>query len=222
METNKKKYKLAIFDVDGTLLDTSKGLLSSTIYMIKQLGYTMPEEKVLLSFVGPRIQDSVQRVFGLQGEQLKEATDIFRNHYKEKDVLRARPYDGIYDVLSTLKEYGLHIAAATNKRQDFTDELMEKYKFFPHIEGAYGTDMMEKLKKADLIHKCLDSFSECRLEEAVMIGNSDYDAQAAYEVGIDFVGVTYGFGFSTAEDVKNWPYIGICHRPAEIVDMLIC
>ena len=66
MGTDKKKYKLVIFDVDGTLLDTSEGLLSSTIYMIDQLGFAMPEEQELLSFVGPRIQDSVQRVFGLQ------------------------------------------------------------------------------------------------------------------------------------------------------------
>ena len=219
---NKQKYKLAIFDIDGTLLDTSEGLLASTIYMINQLGFSMPEEEVLLSFVGPRIQDSVQRVFGLHGEQLKKATDIFRNHYKEKDVLRARPYEGIYDVLSALKKHGIHITAATNKRQDFTDELMERYKFSQYIEGVYGTDMMSKLRKTDLIHKCLDRFPECCIKEAVMIGDSDYDAQAAYEVGIDFVGVTYGFGFSAAGDVADWPYVGICHSPRELIKILLC
>ena len=221
MGTDKKKYKLVIFDVDGTLLDTSEGLLSSTIYMIDQLGFAMPEEQELLSFVGPRIQDSVQRVFGLQGEKLQEAVSIFRNYYKEKEVLHARPYDGIYDVLSVLKKQGIHITVATNKRQDFTDELMKKYKFSSYMEGIFGTDMAGMLSKADLINKCLKQFPECCLDDAVMVGDSDYDAEAAYASGIDFVGVTYGFGFSVVRDLVKWPYTGISGSPRELIEILL-
>lgn len=221
MGTDKKKYKLVIFDVDGTILDTSEGLLSSTIYMISKLGFPMPNQEVLLSFIGPRIQDSLQRVYGLKEEKLKKAADIFRTHYKEEDVLRAHPYEGIFEVLTALKKHGIHMAVATNKRQDFTDELMEKYGFVYYMEKVYGTDMMGKLNKTDLIHKCLDQFPECGLREAVMVGDSDYDAEAAYEAGIDFVGVTYGFGFSKESDCDKWVHAGIAHSARELTDILI-
>lgn len=221
MEMNKGKYKLIIFDVDGTLLDTSEGLLASTIYMIDQLGYEMPDEQVLLSFVGPRIQDSVERVFGLQGEKLQEAVSIFRNHYKEKEVLHARPYDGIYDVLSVLKERGVHIAVATNKRQDFTDELMTKYNFSSYMEGIYGTDMAGRLSKTDLINRCLKRFPDCCPQNAVMVGDSYYDAEAAHASGVDFVGVTYGFGFTEEKDLEKWPYTGIASSPRELINILV-
>lgn len=221
MEMTKTKYKLVIFDVDGTILDTSEGLLASTIYMINKLGYPMPEQEVLCSFVGPRIQDSLERVWGLQGSRLKEAADIFRNHYKEGDVLRACPYEGVYEVMDTLKKHGIHIAVATNKRQDFTDVLMERYGFLPYVEVVYGTDIMGKFKKVDLIQKCIEHFSDCSLKECVMVGDSDYDAQAAHEAGIDFVGVTYGYGFLKEADIGMWPHIGICDKIISLTNVLI-
>lgn len=221
MEMTEKKYKLVIFDVDGTILDTSEGLLASTVYMIEKLDYPMPDPDVLRSFVGPRIQDSVERIFGLQGSQLKEAVDIFRDRYKEKDVLRACPYNGIFNVLSALKEQGIHITVATNKRQDFTDELMKKYNFSSYVEGVYGTDAAGKLRKIDLLKKCLDQFPEYDSKSAVMVGDSSYDAEAASALGIDFVGVTYGFDFKEEKDLANWPYTGIAANPNELIDILL-
>lgn len=204
-----KKYKLVIFDVDGTLLDTSEGLLNSTIYTINQLGYDMPSQDVLCSFIGPRIQDSFHRVYGLTGEELDRAATVFRNHYKKGDVLLAKPYDGVYEILEWLKKMGMHIAVATNKRQDFVEELMGKYEFSPYIESVCGTDFEGKLQKADLIRMCIQGFSDCRTDEVVMIGDSSYDAIAAQDVGIDFIGVTYGFEFCTEEDVSRWANVGI-------------
>lgn len=208
MEANRKKYKLVIFDLDGTLLDTSEGLLSSTIYTIKRLGYDMPSREVLLSFVGPRIQDSFRRVYGLRGEELSAAAAVFMEHYKKGDVLLAKPYEGVYDVLNRLSERKIHMAVATNKRQDFTEELLGKYGFMPYMGCVCGTDMEGKLTKADLIRKCMDNFPGCSKDDSVMIGDSSYDAAAAREAGIDFIGITYGFEFRTAEDVGKWPNVG--------------
>lgn len=205
---NRENYKLAILDVDGTMLDTSKGLLSSAEYMIKKMGYEMPPKEVLKTFVGPRIQDSLQRVYGLKGEELEYASKVFREHYKKEDVYRAEPYEGIYEVLEKLKRGGCHLAVATNKRQDFTDMLMKKYRFSDLIQTVYGTDMEGRLAKKDLIQKCIDEFSECNRQNTVMIGDSAYDAEAAGQVGIDFIGVTYGFGFHTLEDIEPWEHVG--------------
>lgn len=220
MDMNKKEYKLVIFDVDGTLLDTSEGLLKSAIYTIGQLGYEMPVQDVLFSFIGPRIQDSFERVYGLCGKKLDEAAAVFRKRYKEGDVLLARPYEGVYDILRWMKNKGMHIAVATNKRQDFVDALMEKYEFAVYMEAVYGTDMEGKLKKADLIQKCICSFSDCGADQTVMIGDSSYDAIAAQEAGVDFIGVTYGFEFRNSVDVDQWENVGCAGTVHEILKCL--
>lgn len=220
MDMNEKKYKLVIFDVDGTLLDTSEGLLKSTIYTIEQLGYKLPAQDVLFSFIGPRIQDSFERVYGLCGKELEEAAAVFRKRYKEGDVLLARPYEGVYDILEWMRNKGMHIAIATNKRQDFVDALMEKYGFAAYMESVYGTDMEGKLTKTDLICQCINSFPDCEADQTVMIGDSSYDAIAAREAGVDFIGVTYGFEFRTDADVDQWKNvaaIGSLSRLKELI-----
>lgn len=214
------KYKLIIFDVDGTLLDTSEGLLKSTISMMEEMKYEIPAQDVLLSFVGPRIQDSLQRVYSLQGEELNQAAAVFRNYYKDENLLLAEPYDGVFKLLEYLKKKRIHMAIATNKRQDFVEKLMEEYGFSPYIELICGTDLGGKLKKADLIHKCICKFPDYHKNEIVMIGDSSYDAIAAQEVGIDFIGVTYGFEFQTKEDVNKWKNVGIADNPITLKEMI--
>lgn len=209
-------YKLVIFDVDGTMLDTSEGLIASVVWTINTLGYQMPEKSVIESFVGPRIQDSLNRVYGLNGEELAYAAKVFRDHYKKGDVLLAKPYEGIYEMMEILKNQGIHIAVATNKRQDFVDQLMKKYFFESYVEVVYGTDFEGRFNKVDLIQLCMEKLQIKEKQYAVMIGDSVYDAEAARKADIDFIGVTYGFDFKTEEDVNKWENVGCIHSILEL------
>lgn len=215
------KYKLVIWDVDGTLLDTSPGLLASTRYMIETLGLPKIPEDVLESFVGPRIQDSLDRVYGLTGDELKEAAAVFRDHYKEGDVLKAEPYPGIEEVLQKLSDAGIKMAVATNKRQDFTDSLMQKFGFDKYLSCVFGTDPAGKYVKTDLINMCVGYFPDIDRSEAVMIGDSAYDAKAALEVGVDFMGVTYGFDFKKPEDMVEYNPVGAAKDIKELKELLM-
>ncbi len=220
MEMSKKQYKLVIFDLDGTLLDTSEGILKSAKYTIAQLGYPEPSKELLYSFIGPRIQDSFQKSYGLQGETLAIASDMFRNQYKQGDVLLAKPYHGVYEVLTNLRQRGMHIAVATNKRQDFADELIEKYELSEYIDIVYGTDMKGKLCKNDLIYRCINHFPDSKINDTIMVGDSSYDAIAAQEVGVDFIGVRYGFDFKEVDDVNRWKNVGSVNTVLDI--LLLC
>lgn len=198
-----KKIKLIIWDVDGTMLDTSSGIISSTKYMIKKLNLEMPSEKVVRSFVGPRIQDSLERVYGLIGEERDNAARIFRNHYKKSDVLDAKPYDGLEDVLHFIKSKGFIQMVATNKRQDFVDLLINKYELSKYFVAVFGTDMAGKYTKDDLLKMCIEKAKVCP-EEAVLIGDSSYDAESARNVGTNFVAALYGYDFKNMEDVEKY------------------
>ncbi len=215
-----KKYKTVIFDVDGTLLDTREGILEAVRDTIEVHRLKPLEEPALLSFIGPPIQDSFRRAYGLEGSYLQELTTTFRNKYKGDGLLKAKPYDGIYEVCSILKAQGIKIAVATYKRQDYARIILKHFHFDEYSDVIYGADHENKLTKTDIICKCMDNLAVTNQEEVLMIGDSSYDAIGAEQIGIDFLGVTYGFDFCTEEDVMQYQAIGSAAIPLDILRYL--
>jgi phosphoglycolate phosphatase len=214
------QFKTAVFDLDGTLLDTSEGVLSSVRYAIEQFHLEPIPDEELRKFIGPPIQDSYARVYGLQGEKLAEVAMTFRSHYKDVDLLKARPYDGIYDVFQNLLDAGIRPAIATYKRQDYATRLLEHFGFNRYTDIMYGSDFEGKLRKNDIIRNAIRG-AGAEPGEAVMIGDSDNDAEGAQKLGVKFIGVTYGFGFCSEEDVDQYPNIGTAENTAGISALII-
>lgn len=211
-----QRFKAAVFDLDGTLLDTSAGVLASVRYTIDHFGLRPLEEEQLKKFIGPPIQDSFAKVYGLEGDILQEIATVFRNRYKESDLLKAVPYDGIYDVFERLIESGIKPAIATYKRQDYATEILVYFGFDKYTDIMYGADHENRLKKNDIIRNAIFDAGVAKPGEAVMVGDSDNDAIGAKTLGVMFIGVTYGFGFHTTEDVEKFPNIGVARTTDEI------
>lgn len=215
-----RHFETVVFDVDGTLLDTTEGVLASVKYTIEQFGLNNLAEEQLKAFIGPPIQDSFARTYGLDGPVLQELATVFRNRYKSVDLLKAKPYEGIYEVFEELVKNGKKIAVATYKRQDYATEILKHFGFDKYTNILYGADHENKLKKKDIIEKCLHDTGTLDYEKAVMIGDSDNDAIGAEKIGISFIGVTYGFGFKTKEDVEKYSNVGCARQPWQILEFL--
>lgn len=211
------RYEVAVFDVDGTLLDTTEGILAAVQYTIETHRLGPLSEGQLLRFIGPPIQDSFHECYGFTGGRLQELAETFRNRYKGHELLKAVPYEGIYNVFEALQNKGVTIAVATYKRQDYAVELLEHFHFDRYTDIMYGADNFNKLKKKDIILKCMDSANVPDCSRAVMVGDSDNDAVGAGALGMDFIGVTYGFGFRTESDVMAYPSIGHAGTPLDII-----
>lgn len=211
-------YEIAVFDVDGTLLDTTEGVIAAVEYTVDRMGLHPLDRKTLLTFIGPPIQDSFARVYGLTGDILQEMATIFRESYKNDHLYKALPYDGIYDVCNSLLERGVKIAIATYKRQDYAESILKYFHFDRYSNIMYGADHENKLKKVDIIRKCMDDLGIHDYSRALMIGDSSHDAMGAKQIGMDFLGVTYGFDFKTKEDVARFPSVGSASRTVEILD----
>lgn len=216
-----QRFKAAVFDLDGTLLDTSEGVLASVRYTINYFGFKPLAEEQLRNFIGPPIQDSFAKVYGLEGNVLQEIATVFRNRYKEADLLKAVPYDGIYDVFELLIDKGIKPAIATYKRQDYATEILVHFGFNKYTDIMYGADHENKLKKNDIIRRAISDAGVTAPEEVVMVGDSDNDAIGAKLLEVKFIGVTYGFGFRTAADVEKYPNIGVACTPNEISRVII-
>lgn len=213
-------YKMVIFDLDGTLLDTSEGILSSISYTIQKAKLPDLSEKQMQQFIGPPVQDSFSKVYNINQKEANELAGIFREHYKTKDLLKAKPYNGIYDLCDYLVKEKITLAVATYKRQDYAKKILCYFGFDKYTNLLYGSDLEGKLKKQDIIETCIKGDFKLQREKIVLIGDTSYDAIGAKQAKIDFIGVTYGFGFKTEQDIDLYNNIGIADSTKDILAIL--
>ena len=216
----RKSYDMVIFDVDGTLLDTREGILSSVVYTMQTHHLTVPDEAALLSFIGPPVQVSFTRQYHLTDpKEAQKLTDTFRRRYSESDLTKAVPYAGMHDLFAALKAAGITPAVATYKRQDYAEAIVRHFGFDAYTDVIYGADNENKLKKKDIIGLCLRHGGGSP-DRALMVGDSDNDAIGARDLGLDFLGVTYGFGFHCADDIRAFDAVGVANSAADIAAFL--
>ena len=210
------KYEYAIFDLDGTILDTSEGIILAISQTLREYNRQIPDRKTLEKFIGPPIQNSFQTLYNLSDIEAMKMANVFRNHYMcDKFLLKAVPYNGIFDLMDKLISSGVKIGIATYKREDYARRLLCAKGFGYYTEHMYGSDFDGRLKKKEIIRNCLEKMNCDDYGKAVYIGDSKGDADAATEVGIDFVAVTYGFGFKGAGEIPS--AVHVCNTVRELM-----
>ena len=193
------RYQAVFFDLDGTLLDTSEGIIKAIEYIVNQFDLPELEEKEKLAFIGPPIQNSLQKRYGLSATKAWEIASAWRDIYKDKFLLMAKPYDGMLIVLRRIRDCGIKIGIATNKREDYAVKLLEHFQFLPLLHCVVGTDFQGKRSKSEIIHLCRERVDVNEPACCLMVGDTLSDLTAAKSAGVPFVGVTWGFGFSDRE-----------------------
>lgn len=210
--------KAALFDLDGTLLNTTDGVLESAIFAAKQLGYPSLPFDTMLKFVGPPIQNSFKTFYGVSEDRAQEAANIFRSYYKENALFKASLYPDIIEVLKNLKANSIKIAVATYKREDYAISILKHFGIAPYCQSMHGADNYNKLTKADIVNLCIDELGIDK-SEVVLIGDTEHDALGAQRAGVQFLGVTYGFGFKSRNDIDKYPNIGYADSTKEILKL---
>ena len=211
--------KSVIFDLDGTLLDTSTGVLSSVKKTIEKFGFRELSEEELLTFIGPPINKQLQKVFNLPTGDAMAAMVYFRDVYPRGDIYKAEHYDGMQKLLADLKENGYMVGVSTYKREDMAKTLLKNKGLAEYFDVIHGSDAGATLIKADVVRMTIRDLGNSN-SETVMIGDSDNDAIGAAGAGALFIGVTYGFGFKTASNVNEYPNIGVASQASEILDII--
>lgn len=206
-----------IFDLDGTLLDTLRDLAASVNYAMEQCHYPTHTIDEVCSMVGNGVATLIKRAVpsGTSEEDTARALDFFRKHYMKHSEDTTRPYDGILELLSSLKAKGKRIAVVSNKFDAATKALCDKY--FPNlIDIALGENEAEGIRKKpapDMVFKAMKQLNASP-EECVYIGDSDVDLQTAKNSGIPCISVLWGF--RTKEFLQTHGATMFVEKPEEI------
>ena len=189
-------YNTYIFDLDGTLLDTLGDLAASVNYALRTHG--MPEHTIddVRRFVGNGVRKLMERAVpdGTVNPLFDEAFATFRQHYMEHSLDTTRPYDGVPEMLATLKAKGCHLAVVSNKMMAATQELCRH--FFPDtLEVAIGENEAEGIRKKPAPDTVIAALRQLGVgqERAVYVGDSDVDIATARNSSLPCISVLWGF-----------------------------
>ena len=216
----KKRYRAVLFDLDGTLLDSAEGILDATRYTLSHYGHEIPSEGVLRRFIGPPVQEGFQKHLALDKGAALRYADTFRAYYRTHALFLARPFTGVCRMLDTLRADGVHLAVATYKREDYARELLDHFDLARRFDVIRGADAAGRLDKTEIMRRALDALDVSPMD-ALMVGDSVHDARGASELCVDFLGVTYGYGFETSCEVLRAGGIAAAKEPHD-VSLLCC
>lgn len=212
-------YEVILFDLDGTLTDPGVGITNSVAYALQKYGIEVEDRTELYKFIGPPLQESFEKYYGFSQEEAGRAVEYYREYFRDKGIFENFVYEGIENLLRTIYNSGKRMLVATSKPELFATKILEHFhlaKYFTYIAGA---DMDgRRTKKDEVISYALESCQISDYTKAVMIGDREHDVLGANKVGIDSIGVLFGYG--NFEELKNAGATYIAERVADIYPLI--
>ena len=185
--------KAVIFDLDGTLLNTATDLANAVNYALDKHGkktYSVPE---VVKMVGHGVKNLISSALGSDDEEfVSEVLKDFKSYYGEHNADFTTAYDGVIDMLKTLKQNGIKTAIASNKYDGAVKKLSNIY-FGDLIDIALGEcENVARKPCPDMLNNAL-SYLGVNATDCVYVGDSDVDIITANNAGMDCVSVGWGF-----------------------------
>lgn len=186
--------KTIILDLDGTILNTLDDLRDSVNVALKKGGFPCRSLEEIRTFVGNGARNLIIRSLpnGANDETIEKTLADFKAHYETNKTNKTAPYDGMIELLYTLKKKGCKLAIVSNKHDDAVQGLFKKY-FSDVCDFALGNcDFLPKKPAPDMVHYAIEKLGE-EVDSAVYIGDSEVDITTANNSGIPCISVSWGF-----------------------------
>ncbi len=217
MATFPLAVKMAMIDLDGTLIDTVPDLAAAANRMLADLGRPAWDEAYYRKWIGNGVPRFVKRA--LTGEMqaepdaavFEQALAIFRKHYGAAVADLSRSYAGVVEALERLTAMGFSLACITNKAEAFTVPLLKQLDLYKYFKLVLSGDTLPKQKPdpLPLLHAC--QHFGITPDHGVLVGDSSNDVQAARAAGMPVICVTYGYNHG--HDIRD-------SHPDAVVDSL--
>lgn len=215
-----KDYKFLLFDLDGTITDSFDSVANSYIYALSFFGINIEDKARLRSAMGPPLKDYFMDSFGLSAADADEAVRKYRERYTVYNTLENKLYPDIKVVLEGLKSKGFKLILATSKPEDFAVKILKYFDIFDCFHDVCGASFDEsRSEKEDVLNYLIEKNNITDLNYAVMIGDRKYDLEAAASLGIDAIGVLYGYG--DIEELSSYPNVFLAPTAKMLYNYLV-
>jgi len=207
-----------LLDLDGTLIDSEPGILSSCRAALRALGHDSDPAMDVASIIGPPIEDVMRYLLQPFGDmRVSEAVDAYREDYGTRGLLLSELYDGIPDALLAMQEMGASLYLATSKRVVFARRILENKGLASLFEGIYGSVPGGSIDhKPELISYILAQ-NGLIAEQCVMVGDRRFDIAGAHANGMRATGVLWGYG--SRHELETAGADDLIEMPAELLGL---
>ena len=218
-----REKRYILFDLDGTLTDPKEGITKSVQHALAHFGITVDDLDSLIPFIGPPLTDSFEMFYGFTHEQALEGVRVYREYFTQWGWRENREYAGVREMLRALKTAGFSLSVATSKPEVFALRILDYFHLTDYFDVVGGADLDgTRIRKADVIRYTLGragvSQSGQALEQVAMVGDREHDILGAKAVGIESVGVLYGYG--SREELEAAGADALVKQPGDLVRLL--
>jgi phosphoglycolate phosphatase len=183
-----------LFDLDGTLVDSSGTIATALEYALKRAGVPAPEPARLRSFIGRPLLDIFMHYFGMDAAGAERAIGHYRMRYERLGRNGSRVYDHVPECLIALGRAGFRLYVATVKPAPIAERVLGDFSLRELFAGVAGSSLdSTRRHKRDIIGHALETFA-LPAQRSLMIGDRAEDVLGARHHGLDAIAVAYGFG----------------------------
>ena len=187
------RYRYLLFDLDGTITDPKVGITTCVQYALDSFGIHEPDLDKLEPFIGPPLKASFMEFYSFDDRQAQAAVEKYRERYRGKGVYENQLYPGMGALLERLSQQAV-VCLATSKPEVFARTILETRQVLPCFQVVVGAELDgSRTDKAEVIQAVLEKLGHPPKEQAVMIGDRKHDILGAKKVGLESIGVQYGF-----------------------------
>jgi len=200
--THRSPFSCILWDVDGTVVDASEGILRRLTKCLSDYGMPAPTRAELVHWIGPPMHESFQTNVGMTPEQAAAATEHYRVIGKADGYATgARLYPGMAELLADISAAGIPQATASSKPEHQVEVLMDHFDLAPYLQVIVGATPDEKTRasKSAVIAEALRQLAAGGHDTSrpVLVGDRHHDIDGAAEHGVPVVFVRWGF---------SWPH----------------
>ena len=207
-----------IFDLDGTLLNSLEDLKNSLNTVLENYNLPTHSSEAYKKFVGNGMLKLVEHAIPKDSTQLDVIFEDFLYEYGQRYYEKSRPYEGVLSMLKSLNEQEIPISICTNKKQEYTDEIIKR--FFDGVEFVEVVgDKSDGLHKPNPFYPLqIASSMKLDTQDLYFVGDSDVDMQTSINSNMHGIGVSWGF--RSVEELKNAGAKTIIYHADELLELL--
>jgi phosphoglycolate phosphatase len=209
--------RLVLFDLDGTLVDSSPGIHSSVRHAATELGLPAPTAAQLRGMVGPPLQDGFALVLGVPVADVPRAVAAYRAHYAGGALLEATVHRGVPELLTALRAAGAILAVATSKPELFAVRLLRHTGLLRAFASVHGATMDGAVRHKDqVVAAALAAHPAGR--DPVLVGDRSHDVLGAAAHGLPCIGA--GWGPAEDGELETAGAAAVADTPADVLTAL--